>query len=174
MQHLAIGAGKDGNMYVVSRDNMGQFSALSNQIHQQIQISNNENHSSAVYFNGTVYVGPIGSGLLAYTLNQTMLPATPTSVSTHQFASNGTVPDISANGTTNGIVWLVDNGYHGGALFALDASNLANELYNSTQASGNRDKPASVSGHFITPTIANGKVFFGTGSTVAVYGLLGP
>ena len=169
-QHLAIGAGKDGNMYVVSRDNMGQFSALSNQIHQEIQISNNENHSSAVYFNGTVYVGPIGSGLLAYTLNQTMLPTTPTSVSTHQFASNGTVPDISANGTTNGIVWLVDNGYQGGSLFALDATNLANELYDSTQASGNRDKPSSVSGHFITPTIANGKVFFGTGSTVAVTG----
>jgi hypothetical protein len=177
-QHLAIGAGKDGYMYVVSRDNMGQFNAMANQIHQQIKIANNENHSSAVYFNGTVYVGPISTPLEAYAMVQTMLPTTPTSISTHTFGSNGisngTVPSISANGATNGIVWLVDNVYQGGSLFALSASNLANELYDSTQATGNRDKPASVSGHFITPTISNGKVFFGTGSTVAVYGLLGP
>jgi hypothetical protein len=177
-QHLAIGAGKDGYMYVVSRDNMGQFNAMANEIHQQIKIAGNENHSSAVYFNGTVYVGPVFTPLEAYTMTQTMLPTAPTSVSAHTFGSNGvsngTVPSISANGTTNGIVWLVDSVYQCGSLFALNANDLANGLYDSTQAAGNRDKPSSVSGHFITPTISNGKVFFGTGSTVAVYGLLGP
>jgi beta-lactam-binding protein with PASTA domain len=168
-QHLAIGAGKDGNMYVVSRDNMGQFNAAANQIHQQIQISNRENFYSPVYFNGTVYVGPSGTPVEAYAMTQTMLPTTPTSQTTQSIGSGVT---ISANGTSNGIVWVVSNNSQ--AMYAFDANNLATQLYNTTQAAANRDKPASISGHFIAPMIMNGKVFFGTGSTVAVYGLLGP
>jgi hypothetical protein len=168
-QHLAIGAGKDGNMYVVSRDNMGHFTAAANQIHQQIQIAHNENFYSPVYFNGTVYVGPSGTPVEAYAMTQTMLPATPTS-QTAQPIGSGVI--ISANGTSDGIVWVVSNNSQ--AMYAFDANNLATQLYNTTQAAANRDKPASISGHFIAPMIMNGKVFFGTGSTVAVYGLLGP
>ncbi len=166
-QHLAIGAGKDGNLYVVSRDNMGQFNALGNQVHQQIKIANNENFSTPVYFNGTVYVGPQGTALEAYKFTQTVLPTTPTSQST-QVLGRGT--SISANGTSNGIAWVVSDINQ--AMYAFDASNLATELYDTTQAGSNRDKPSSISGHFIKPTVTNGKVFFGTGSTVAVYGLL--
>jgi hypothetical protein len=171
VQHLAIGGGKDGNMYVVSRDNMGQFNAIQNEIHQQIQISSGENFSTPVFFNGTVYVGPSGQPLKAYSMSQTLLPATPSSQSTQSFGQ-AAVPSVSANKTSTGIVWVVDNSNQGGTLFALDANNLANTLYDTNQAAGNRDQPAHVSGHFITPTIANGKVFFGTGSTVAVFGLL--
>ena len=166
-QHLAIGAGKDGNMYVVSRDNMGQFNALGNQVHQQIKIANNENFSTPVYFNGTVYVGPQGTQLEAYKLTQTVLPTTPTSQTT-QILGRGT--SLSANGTSNGIAWVVSDNNQ--AMYAFDASNLATELYDTTQAGSNRDKPSPISGHFIIPTVTNGKVFFGTASTVAVYGLL--
>jgi len=168
-QHLAIGAGKDNYMYVVSRDNMGQFHAATNQIHQQIQISHNENFYSPVYFNGTVYVGPSGTPVEAYAMTQTMLPTTPTSQTT-QVIGNGVT--ISANGTSDGIVWVVSNNLQ--AMYAFDANNLATQLYNTTQAAANRDTPASIGGHFIAPMVMNGKVFFGTSSTVAVYGLLGP
>ncbi len=169
-QHLAIGGGKDCNMYVVSRDNLGQFNAMQNEIHQQIKICTNENHSSPVYFNGTVYVGPLGTPLEAYTLTKALLPTTPSSQT--KLAFDRVVPSISANGTSDGIVWVVSRST--GLMYAYDATDLANELYDTSQAASNRDKSATIQGGFITPTIANGKVFYGTGSTVAVYGLLGP
>jgi len=55
-------------------------------------------------------------------------------------------------------------------LHAYDAANLANELYNSAQAGG-RDS-FGPGNKFITPTIADGKVFVGTPNGVAVFGLL--
>jgi hypothetical protein len=55
-------------------------------------------------------------------------------------------------------------------LHAYDATNL-NELYNSNQASGGRDQ-FGAGNKFITPMIANGKVFVGTPNGVAVFGLL--
>jgi hypothetical protein len=167
-QHLAIGGGKDCNLYVVSRDNLGQFNAMKNEIHQQITICSSENHSSPVFFNGTVYVGPVGTPLEAYTLNKAVLSTSPSSKTSQ--AIGRVVPSISANGTSDGIVWAVSQGAR--AMYAYDATNLATKLYDTTQATGNRDQPGSIGGGFITPTITNGKVFFGTGSTVAVYGLL--
>ncbi|HEX9140504.1 MAG TPA: PASTA domain-containing protein [Steroidobacteraceae bacterium] len=168
-QHLAIGAGKDGNMYVVSRDNMGHFNAAANQVHQQIKIASSENFYSPVYFNGMVYVGPSGTPIEAYAMTKTMLPATPTSQTTQAIGSGVT---ISANGTNAGIAWAVSFGSN--AMYAFDANNLATQLYNTNQAAAHRDTPTAISGHFIAPMVMNGKVFFGTSSTVAVYGLLGP
>ena len=72
---------------------------------------------------------------------------------------------ISANGTTNGIVWVVEN--RDGVLHAYDAGNLATELYNSTQSSNGQ-----FSGNkFITPIVINGRVYVGTQSSVVVFGL---
>jgi hypothetical protein len=99
------------------------------------------------------------------------LSTAPTSTSAHTFAGKGTVPSVSSNGTTNGIVWALDG--PAGILFAYDATNLANELYDSNQAATGRDHFATVGGHFITPVVGNGRVYFGTASTVAVFGLLG-
>jgi len=56
-------------------------------------------------------------------------------------------------------------------LHAYDAANLGHELYNSNQAAGNRDH-FGAGNKFITPTIADGKVFVGTTDSVAVFGLL--
>jgi hypothetical protein len=99
-----------------------------------------------------------------------MLSASPTSQTAFSFGSNGTVPSVSANSTTNGIVWALD--YESGQLFAYDATNLTKILYISSQAAGNRDSFSNVGGHFITPMVTNGKVYVGTGSTVVVFGLL--
>jgi hypothetical protein len=87
-----------------------------------------------------------------------------------QFAYPGTAPSVSANGTSNGIVWAHENS-NPAVLHAYDATNLAHELYNSTQASGNRDQ-FGAGNKYITPTVADGKVFVGTTSAVAVFGLL--
>ena len=86
------------------------------------------------------------------------------------FGSNGAVASISANGTSNGIAWALDWG--AGTLFAYDATNLGKELYDSNQATNNRDHFSAVGGHFITPMVVNGRVYIGTASSVAVFGLL--
>jgi hypothetical protein len=169
-RHLAVGAGKDGNLYVVDRDNMGQFNATKNDVYQQIQISSSENHSSPIFFSNTIYICPEGQTLKAFAVTKAQLASSPSSQSTHQFGSNGAVASISANGASNGIVWALDWG--AGILFALDASNLAKELYDSNQAASSRDHFAAVGGHFITPMVASGRVYIGTKTSVAVFGLL--
>lgn len=169
-RHLAVIAGKDGVIYVVDRDNPGQYNAMANNVYQQLPNDGHMNFSSPVYFNNAVYIGPSGLPLLAFSVSQARLSTAPSSQSANSFGGTGTVPSISSNGTTNGIAWALD--YSSGTLYALNASDLSKKLYDSSQAANNRDRFASVGGHFITPMVANGRVYFGTGSTVAVFGLL--
>jgi len=169
-RHLAFVAGKDQQMYVVDRDNMGQYSAITDNVYQEFAKDGHENFSSPIYFNGRVYVGPSGMALRAFTVTQAKLSASPTSQTAFTFGSNGTVPSASANGTSNGIVWTLDR--ESRTFFAYDATDLTKILYTSDQAAGGRDNFSNVGGHFITPMVANGRVYFGTATTVAVYGLL--
>ena len=170
--HLAVGAGKDGIMYVLNRDNMGQYNSMNNTVYQSFQINSGKNFSTPVYFNNTVYIAPGSSPLKALPIANALLATTPSSVSAHQFPFSGTVASISSNGTSNGIVWALDGS--AGVLYAYDPTNLANEFYDSTQAAGSRDSFAPLGSHFITPMVSNGKVYFGTGTTVVVFGLLAP
>ncbi|MGH8133593.1 MAG: pyrrolo-quinoline quinone, partial [Steroidobacteraceae bacterium] len=170
-RHLALGAGKDGSIYVVNRDSMGKFSASANNIWQQLG-SGGGVWSTPAYFNGTVYYGPVGAPLEAFPVSGAQLASSPASRSAGSFAYPGTAPAVSASGSANGIVWAYENSGSGAAvLHAYDASNLAHELYNSTMAASSRDSFGS-GNKFITPTIADGKVFAGTTSGVAVFGVL--
>lgn len=168
--HLAVGAGKDGNLYMVSRDSMGKFSASNNNIYQELTGGLPGGvFSMPAYFNNTIYYGPVGSPILAFTLSNAKLPATPSFQSSNSFGYPGAFPSISANGTSNGIVWAVENS-NPAVLHAYNATNLS-EIYNSSQASGNRDNFGN-GNKYITPMIVNGKVFVGTPNGVAVFGLL--
>ncbi|HWO39429.1 MAG TPA: hypothetical protein VNO32_62445, partial [Candidatus Acidoferrum sp.] len=74
--------------------------------------------------------------------------------------------------------WAVDSSNYGGMgppsapaiLHAFDATNVANELYNTTQVQSRDVMGNAVK--FVVPTIANGKVYVGTQAEVDVYGLL--
>ena len=169
-RHLAVGSGKDANIYVVDRDNMGKFNAAQDNIYQQIsgQLAGEE-FAKPSYFNGTVYYGAVGDNLKAFPINNAKLATTPASKSSVQFPFPGATPSISANGTMNGIVWAVENSSPA-VLHAYDVTNLATELYNSNQAGNNRDQFAG--NKFITAMVANGKVFVGTPTSVAVFGPL--
>jgi hypothetical protein len=177
VRHLVVGAGKDGNIYLVDRDAMGKFNAGSNnsQIWQQLtQVLGNGSSggvwSTPAYFNGTVYYGPRDGKLLAFALSGARLAASASSSSSAVFPYPGTAPAVSANGSSNGIVWAHQNSSPA-VLYAFDAGNLGHELYDSSQAANGRDQ-FGAGNKFITPTIADGKVLVGTQTGVAVFGLL--
>ena len=168
--HLAVGAGKDSNLYVVNRDSMGKFSSSNNNVYQELAGALPGGvWSMPAYFNNTVYYGSVGSPIQAFTITNAKLSTGATAQTSNSFGYPGTTPSVSANGTSNGIVWAVENS-NPAVLHAYSASTL-NELYNSNQASGSRDHFGS-GNKFITPMIANGKVFVGTTNGVAVFGLL--
>ena len=169
--HLAVGAGKDGNIYVVNRDSMGKFDPASNHIYQELPgaVSGGA-FSMPAYFNSTIYYGAVGDSIQAFAISNAQLSNTPASRTGNPFPYPGTTPSISANGASSAILWAAENGSNA-VLHAYDASNLANELYNSNQASGGRDQ-FGTGNKFITPMITNGKVYVGTTNGVGVFGLL--
>ena len=169
--HLAVGAGKDQNIYVVNRDAMGKFDPASNHIYQQLSGAlSGAVFSMPAYFNNTIYYGAVGDNIKGFAISNAQLSASPSSQSGNAFPYPGSTPSISANGTSGGIVWAAENASNA-VLHAYDAGNLANEFYNSNQASGGRDQ-FGTGNKFITPMIANGKVYVGTTSGVGVFGLL--
>jgi hypothetical protein len=172
VRHLVIGAGKDGNIYLVNRDSMGKFNASGNsQIWQELSgVLPGGIWSTPAYFNQTVYYADSGGTLKAFAISGAKLVSSAGSQTATQFPYPGTAPSVSANGTTDAIVWAHENSSPA-VLHAYDAANLASELYNSNQAAGNRDQ-FGTGNKFITPTVADGKVFVGTTSSVAVFGLL--
>ncbi len=175
VHHLAVGAGKDGNLYVVNRDNMGKFNAANDSaIYQEIDGALPGGVWAApAYFNNAVYYGSVGQPLKAFSISNAKLSITASSHSTSAFGYPGTTPSISSNGAANGIVWAIENGSSTGVLHAYEASNLATELYNSNMAADSRDAFATnANDKFVTPLVANGKVYIGTPNAVVVFGLL--
>ena len=171
VRHLMVGAGKDGKLYVVNRDNMGKFSSSGDADWQELDGAlPGGTFSSPAYFNDTVYYDDVGGALKAFTVTAAKLSGTPASETTAEFAYPGTSPAVSANGTAAAIVWAVQNSSPA-VLHAYDATDLTHELYNSNQAAGGRDN-FGAGNKFITPTIADGMVFVGTPAGVAVFGLL--
>jgi hypothetical protein len=170
-RHLAVGAGKDSNIYVVDRDAMGKFNASANNVYQEIQNAlSGTVFSMPAYFNGTVYYGAVGDNIKAFAISSARLAGTPASQTSNAFGYPGATPSISANGRSNAILWAAENGGNA-VLHAYDATNLAHELYNSNQVSGGRDQ-FGAGNKFITPMITNGKVYVGTTNGVGVFGLL--
>jgi hypothetical protein len=180
--HLLISAGKTGTIYVINRDNMGHYNPSNdNQIVQTLFLANGGpelgNFSTPVYFNGYVYFGAVNDYVKAFRLSNGLLSTAPTSQSSVVYPCRGASFAISANGSANGILWAIqnlsdpnNNATTPGVLFAYDATNLANELYNSNQA-GSRDTmdfPAK----FSIPLVANGKVFIAGQTKLVAYGLL--
>ncbi len=170
LHHLAVGAGKDGNIYVVNRDDMGKFDPDQDNIYQEIPGALPEGVWGApAYYNNIVYFGGVDDALKAFSITDAMLSTSPTSQTRTIFPYPGTTPSVSSNFGSDAIVWAVENN-DPAVLHAYDAANLANELYNSNQA-GSRDQ-FGPGNKFITPVIVNGKVFIGTQTGIAEFGLL--
>ncbi len=168
--NLAVGAGKDGNLYVVNRNNMGKWNANSNNVYQELPGAvPNGVWGVPAYFNNTVYYCDVNATLKSFSIANGKLSTTPVQTAA-SFNYPGVLPSVSANGTSNGIVWAIEN-TGTAVLHAFAANDLTQELYNSNQASNGRDQFGS-GNKFITPMIADGKVFAATTNSVAVFGLL--
>ncbi len=180
---LAVGAGKDGYIYVVDRDAMGKYNPSNDQaIYQKLNDPQGDASgppaltgqvfSMPAYFNNTVYFNAEQDTVKAFPVSNGMLATQPSSQSPFTIDFPGCTPSISANGASNGIVWCVNVGPKKGTLYAFDASDLSQELYDSGQA-GKRDEFAdNGSNKFVTPMIADGKVYVGTTQGIVVFGLL--
>ena len=185
--HEVLAAGKGGGIYVVDRDNMGHVGTTSNS--QIVQTLNNVfptggsyntgNYSEPTYFNNRVYYAPVDGPVMAFTLTNGLLSTTPTSQTsaifngkTGTFSARGGETAISANGTSNGILWALQSNGDSlpGTLHAYDPSNLANEYWNSGQ-SGTRDQLDPWL-KFTLPLVANGRVYVVSQGKLTAYGLL--
>ena len=181
--HVLIGGGKgtgfQGQIYVVNRDNMGHFNSNMDSVVQEFNLGGGI-FSTAAFWQNTLYIAGVSQTLKAFALNtsNSKFNTVAASQSAATFGFPGATPSVSASGTTNGIVWALDthtndtpagSGNAPALLHAYDATNLAPELWNSSQGSGNA---AGSAVKFCLPTIANGKVYVGTQTELDVYGLL--
>jgi hypothetical protein len=174
---LVIGGGKEGNLFLLNRDNLGHNNGT-NQVVQTLSFGNGI-FATAAFWNNALYLAGVGGPVKTFPFNSTtgMFSLSPSSHSGNSFGFPGATPSVSANGTSGGIVWALDNGAYGtpccangsAVLHAYDATNLNTELWNSSMGSGNA---AGNAVKFTVPTIANGKVYVGTRSEIDVFGLL--
>ena len=168
--HELIAEGKEGTIYLLNRDNMGQFCSSctaptgDTQIVQEIPQGAGKQSGTPVYWNNTVYFTGEAMPVSAFTLSNGTLVAPPAVQSIK--VSGGGHALITANGNSNGILWFIN----GGALWAMDAITLQT-LYISTQAPNGRDALPALA-HFATPIAADGEIFIGTQNSLEVYGLL--
>lgn len=186
--HELVGGGKDGNIFVINRDSMGGYNNQSNNVLETVHTGTSQLDNifcTPVYWNGMVYFHSNGDVLRAFNWNANaaagqQLSTSAVSTGNTVFRQHGATPSLSANGNSNGIVWEIDNSAYvntnpstsgPAVLHAYDATNVASELYNSTQA-GTRDQ-AGLALKFTSPTISNGRVFVPTGTELDIYGLLG-
>ncbi|HQU45301.1 MAG TPA: DUF4214 domain-containing protein, partial [Pirellulales bacterium] len=161
---------KQGTVYLVNNDSMSGFNPTSDQVTQEAPGLFGSVYSTPAYFNGTLYYATVGGHAEAFSLTNGALSTSPSSTSVDSFGYPGATPTISANGTANGIVWMIDGGSN--ELRAYEASNLGVELYNSDQAAGGRDTLGTAV-KFNVPTVADGEVFVGTSNALVIYGLTG-
>jgi chitodextrinase len=172
-QHLVIGGGKEGNFFLLDRDNLGGYGANFNPVDTNAVQKFSEGNgifSTAAFFNNALYIAGAGGPLKSFAFNTTtgQFNAAQTSQSPASFGFPGATPSVSASGTTNGIIWAMNNNAYctqqssscgPAVLHAYDATNVATELWNSSQSAGDA---AGNAVKFTVPTIANGKVYLGT------------
>ena len=172
--HEMLGAGKIGEIYLVNRDqfttnNEHYDSTNSIDFVRQTSSTIGGSFDTPAYFNNAIYYVGSGDSLKAIPLANGLISGSILSGS-RSYGFPGATPSISANGTNNGIVWTLQMGSPQ-VLVACNATNVAKEIYNSSQAAGVRDQLAS-GAKFAVPTVADGEVFVGGAKSFAVFGLL--
>ena len=171
-RHLVLQPGKGGMIYVIDRDQMGQFRADGDAVVQRIRMSGG-GYGAMAYWNGNVYFACSDDSLRGYAIENGQLKLR--SSSSLRFANPGATPSVSADGNKNAIVWAIATKTWNGpgrpaVLYAFDAINLSEPIYTSEQ-NDKRDR-AGMATRFVIPLVVNGHVYFGAREEVEIYGLL--
>jgi hypothetical protein len=167
--NLLVVAGKDNNIYVLARGNLGKFNGTQNKIYQELDGVNGDGAwSSSAYFNGSIYCAGINTTLKRFQFdfsnpNKPLLNPTPAAQTVQTFNYPGLTPSISSHGTQDAIVWGYEYSTSTAVLHAYDPTTLT-ELYNSGSVLGAGVK-------FAVPTICNGRVYLGTSNSLVGFGL---
>jgi hypothetical protein len=191
-RHLAAFAGKDQNLYIGDRSNLGKYNPTNNDaLYQELPNvfadaagdppekygETGGIWSVGAYFNNTLYYAPVNGHLMAFPIENALVGATSSEAPT-SYGYPGATPSVSANGVSNGIVWtdeilgtVSQNAGASAVLHAYAATNVAVELYNSAQATNNRDQ-FGLGSKFAPPMVASSRVYVATSNGVAVFGLI--
>lgn len=186
---LAAVYSKEGRLFVVDTDTLGQFNAGGdNQIAQEFMIGANtcsdaitsdvaegptwnRLYGNASYWNGNLYAGAANTQLKQYQFQNGLLNPTPVGTSASSYGLRGGNTVVSANGNQGGIVWAYEKASTGqGILHAYDATDISKELWNSNM-NGGRDGMGTGIG-FATPVVANGHVLAAADTVLEIYGAI--
>jgi hypothetical protein len=174
---LLVAGGKEGTIYVVNRDNLGGYQQGGNNIVQYIvgaikgsvgRTQFNGMYNTPSYFDGNVYIFGEYDYPKMFSLSNGLLPTKATSTGTVIMRSPD--PIISANGSLNGVVWMLEFAPNP-TLWAYNPSNLIQEYYDTNQDAA-RDQVSTTPIVRVNPTVANGRVYVPANTSVLVYGLL--
>jgi hypothetical protein len=183
--HLLVASGKQGLIYLIDRDDMGHICSTCTATDSNVvqSFSNTSSFSTPAFWENALYTAGVDFTNKGDFLKRFVFAAgngfatAPASQSSNRFPFPGAHPSISSEGANNGIVWAIDASQFASptlgpaVLHAYDANDLANELWNSSQAANGRDQ-AGVAVKFTAPTVVNGKVYLSTRSEIDVFGLL--
>jgi hypothetical protein len=185
--HLLVASGKEGRVYLIDRDDMGHIcstcTATDTNIVQSFLVASN--FSAPAFWENALYIAAVDFPNNGDFLKRFVFAAgkgfttAPASQSSNRFPYPGAHPSVSSDGANNGIVWAIDASQFGSSgsapgpavLHAYDATNLANELWNSSLAANGRDQ-AGLAVKYTAPTIVNGRVYLSTRTEIDVFGLL--
>ena len=168
--HLLLAGSKDGTVFLLDRNNLGKFNPQADQIVQGQFGLMPAAYGPPGYFNGNFYFTGFNAHLQSFSVSNAAFSG-PTATSPDSYAFPGAISSISSNGGTGGIIWQVE--HDTSQLRAYDATNVAKELYTSSQAPNGRDQLGSAI-KFSVPVVADGQVFVGTADSLDIYGLLTP
>jgi len=133
--HVMVGGDKLGTLYLLNRDNMGKYHSSGDQVLREIRgavgvrlstsadcnpNSDDYNYSTPAYWNGNLYFARVNDNVKQFTIANGQISG-PRSKSPTTYGYPGATPTVTANGTTNAIVWTVEPGK--AILHAYDATN---------------------------------------------------
>jgi fibronectin type 3 domain-containing protein len=180
--NLMVGAGKEGRIYLIDRNNMGGYhgdaagdgnSGSDNVVQETATGAIDGSLGTPTFFNGALYyVGGYGDQARTFTIANAVMSGSSVTQSADSYQFPGSTPTISTDPSgNNAVVWDIA-GPGTNQLRAYDASKgYSSEIYTSAQAGGGRDALGSAV-KFTVPTVADGEVFIGTTNSVVAYGLL--
>ncbi len=175
--HLLAFAPKNGDIYLLDRDNLGQYSTTTNRIAQTLTNACGQVFGAGAFWNNMLYYVGTGDNLTQWKMVNglvTIPPVRSTNAFVYTYSGNksAAVPSVSSSGGSNGIVWVVDTTAYAasgpGILYAYNATNVAQALYSSSAILA-RDNPGPAV-KYTTPVVANGKVYISGQYTLAVFG----